>query len=166
MNLLKHETVFVAAERGALPGLDKPRAAEIAPATAPAESFTFDFSTMGLSQGYCLVVVPTYNEVLNIERLVAEILGQGPQFDVLIVDDSSPDGTGDRVAAIAAQTARVQLLRRAGKLGLGTAYLAGFREGLRQRYGYICEMDADFSHQPRYLPVLLEAAEHDADVVL
>jgi dolichol-phosphate mannosyltransferase len=120
----------------------------------------------GPSQGYCLVVVPTYNEILNIERLLVAILAQGPQFDVLVVDDNSPDGTGDLVAALAARTPRVQLLRRSGKLGLGTAYNAGFREGLRQGYSYLCEMDADFSHQPHYLPVLLAVAERAADVAL
>lgn len=118
------------------------------------------------SQGYCLVVVPTYNEALNIERLIAEILAQDPRFDVLVVDDNSPDGTGDLVAAIAATTSRVQLLRRAGKLGLGSAYIAGFKHGLKQGYAYLCEMDADFSHQPRYLPILLTVAEREADVVL
>ena len=118
------------------------------------------------SRCYCLVVVPTYNEALNIERLIVEILGQGPQFDVLVVDDGSPDRTGDLVAAIAERTPRVQLIRRAGKLGLGSAYVAGFREGLRQGYRYLCEMDADFSHQPRYLPVLLAVAERAADVAL
>jgi dolichol-phosphate mannosyltransferase len=118
------------------------------------------------SQNYCLVVVPTYNEALNIERLIAAILAQGPQFDVLVVDDGSPDGTGDMVAALAAQTLRVRLLRRAGKLGLGTAYIAGFQEGLIQGYSYVCEMDADFSHQPHYLPVLLAVAERAADVAL
>ncbi len=120
----------------------------------------------GPSQNYCLVVVPTYNEALNIEQLIVAILSQGPQFDVLVVDDNSPDGTGDLVAALAVQTPRVKLLRRAGKLGLGTAYIAGFQEGLRQGYSYLCEMDADFSHQPRYLPVLLAVAERAADVAL
>ena len=125
-----------------------------------------DVTVQAASQRYCLVVVPTYNEALNIERLVIEVLGQGPQFDVLVVDDGSPDGTGDLVAAMAALTPRVQLIRRAGKLGLGTAYVAGFREGLCQGYRYLCEMDADFSHQPRYLPVLLAVAERAADVAL
>lgn len=118
------------------------------------------------SQRYCLVVVPTYNEAENIARLIAAVLEQGPQFDVLVVDDGSPDGTGDMVAALAAHTSRVQLMRRSGKLGLGTAYVAGFREGLRQGYRYLCEMDADFSHQPHYLPVLLAVAERAADVAL
>jgi dolichol-phosphate mannosyltransferase len=118
------------------------------------------------SRHHCLVIVPTFNEQPNIELLIESILAQGAQFDVLVVDDNSPDGTGDLVAALAAQTPRVQLLRRAGKLGLGSAYIAGFHEGLRQAYPYLCEMDADFSHQPRYLPALLAAAESDADVVL
>lgn len=118
------------------------------------------------SARYCLVVVPTYNEALNIERLIAEILSQGPQFDVLVIDDSSPDGTGDLVAAIGAHTPRVRLLQRPGKLGLGTAYIAGFRYGLHSGYRYICEMDADFSHQPRYLPALLTCAEWEADVAI
>ncbi|HEU5014699.1 MAG TPA: polyprenol monophosphomannose synthase [Roseiflexaceae bacterium] len=120
----------------------------------------------GRSQRYCLVVVPTYNEAQNIVRLIAEVLAQGPQFDVLVVDDNSPDGTGNLVAALAARMPRVRLLCRAGKLGLGSAYLAGFRDGLRQGYVFLCEMDADFSHQPRDLPSLLHAAEHDADVAL
>lgn len=118
------------------------------------------------TQRYCLVVVPTYNESLNIERLLREILAQGSEFDVLVVDDNSPDGTSDLVAALATANPRVQLLRRAGKLGLGTAYLEGFALGLRQGYRYLCEMDADFSHQPHYLPQLLRAAENEADVVL
>lgn len=118
------------------------------------------------SARYCLVVVPTYNEAPNIERLIAAILDQGPRFDVLVVDDGSPDGTGDLVAALAARTARVQLLRRPGKLGLGTAYIAGFRYGLRAGYRYIAEMDADFSHQPHYLPRLLALVEEGADVAI
>jgi dolichol-phosphate mannosyltransferase len=120
----------------------------------------------GPSQGYCLVIVPTYNEALNIERLLAEILAQGHQFDVLVVDDNSPDGTGDLVARVADQTPRVRLLRRPGKLGLGSAYIAGFRVGLQESYRFLCEMDADFSHQPHYLPQLLSRAEQRADVVL
>lgn len=123
-------------------------------------------ASAGPSQVYCLVVVPTYNEAQNVVCLIAEILAQGPQFDVLVVDDNSPDGTGNLVAALAARTPRVQMLRRAAKLGLGSAYLAGFREGLRQGYAFLCEMDADFSHQPHDLPMLLATAEHDADVVL
>jgi dolichol-phosphate mannosyltransferase len=137
-----------------------------APVSTLAQPVAQALASEGGARGHCLVVVPTYNEALNIERLVIEILGQGPQFDVLVVDDGSPDGTGDLVAAMAELTPRVQLIRRAGKLGLGTAYVAGFHEGLRQGYRYLCEMDADFSHQPRYLPVLLAVAERAADVAL
>lgn len=114
----------------------------------------------------CLVVVPTYNERENIARLVAAVHAQGERFDVLVVDDGSPDGTGAIVAELAAASPRVRLLSRPGKLGLGSAYIAGFRAGLDQGYGYLCQMDADFSHQPRYLPALLAAAEHAADVAI
>lgn len=135
-------------------------------APPPARPIPAAQASHSTSQRYCLVVVPTYNEAENITRLIAAVLTQGLQFDVLVVDDGSPDGTADLVAAIAAHTPRVQLLRRTGKLGLGTAYIAGFREGLRQGYRYLCEMDADFSHQPHYLPVLLAVAERAADVAL
>ncbi|MHB8628162.1 MAG: polyprenol monophosphomannose synthase [Aggregatilineales bacterium] len=125
-----------------------------------------DFSQFGASAKVAVVVVPTYNEALNVESLLAEILAQGPQFDVLVVDDNSPDGTGDIVDEIAHQTSRVQLHRRARKLGLGTAYLHGFRHALQQGYSFVFQMDADFSHQPHYLPILLSIAEHDADVAV
>ncbi len=115
---------------------------------------------------HCLVVIPTYNEAQNIERLLCEILAQGPRFHVLVVDDNSPDGTGEIVARLAKIDERVQILHRPGKLGLGTAYIAGFRYGLQHGYGYIFEMDADFSHQPHYLPLLLAWAEREADVVV
>jgi len=124
------------------------------------------FAFAGPSQGYCLVTVPTYNEALNIERLLALILAQGPQFDVLVIDDNSPDGTGELVGRVAGQTSRVRLLRRPAKLGLGSAYIAGFRFGLQEGYRFLCEMDADFSHQPHYLPQLLGRAEQRADLVL
>lgn len=114
----------------------------------------------------CLVVIPTYNERENITRLVSDVLAQGEQFDVLVVDDNSPDGTGAIVAGLMATEPRVRLLRRAGKLGLGSAYVEGFRLGLEQGYGYLCQMDADFSHQPCYLPLLLAQAQLAADVVV
>ncbi len=106
-----------------------------------------------------LVVIPTYNERENIARLVDEIRLQGEEFDILIVDDNSPDGTGPLADELAATSqGRVQVLHRAGKLGLGTAYLDGFRYGLERGYDYLFEMDADFSHKPEYLPQLLDAA--------
>jgi dolichol-phosphate mannosyltransferase len=113
----------------------------------------------------CVVVVPTYNEVENIGQLIPRIL-ERPRFRVLVVDDASPDGTGTAVRELAADEPRVTLLSRAGKLGLGTAYIAGFRRALADGAEFIFEMDADFSHDPRYLPELLAAAEQGADLVI
>jgi dolichol-phosphate mannosyltransferase len=116
--------------------------------------------------GRALVIVPTYNERENIERLVSEVLAQDSRIDVLVVDDGSPDGTGAIVDGIAVTNPRVHALHRAKKLGLGTAYLAGFRWALdRPEYELVFEMDADFSHDPKHLPEFLQAAE-SADLVL
>lgn len=112
-----------------------------------------------------LVIIPTYNERENIVRLVPMVLAQDPRLDVLIIDDASPDGTGEVAERMSAEDPRVQVLRRPGKLGLGTAYLEGFRRGLEQGYAYLFEMDADFSHDPAHLPQFLEAIEK-YDVVL
>lgn len=114
----------------------------------------------------CLVIVPTYNEKENLARLVKEILAQGPEYNVLIVDDNSPDGTGKLAERLAQNSAgRVRVLHRAGKLGLGTAYLEGFRYGLENGYQYLFQMDADFSHKPQYLPSLLAAARRNGIAV-
>jgi dolichol-phosphate mannosyltransferase len=102
-----------------------------------------------------LVIVPTYNEAENIERLVSEILAQSAPLDVLIVDDASPDGTGDIADRLTGADPRVRVHHRPAKLGLGTAYLAGFAQALQDGYGHAITMDADFSHNPRYLPGLL-----------
>lgn len=112
-----------------------------------------------------LVVVPTYNERENIERLIDSVLAQGEAIDILVVDDASPDGTGDIVARRALRDPRVHVLHRERKLGLGTAYLAGFRWALDRDYEFVFEMDADFSHDPAHLPKFLAAAR-DADLVL
>lgn len=112
-----------------------------------------------------LVIVPTYNECENLPRIVPLILGQDPRIEVLVVDDGSPDGTGDIADGIAADEPRVHVIHREGKLGLGTAYVAGFRWGLEQDFDFIIEMDADFSHDPAHLPTFLQAIE-DHDVVL
>jgi dolichol-phosphate mannosyltransferase len=112
-----------------------------------------------------LVVVPTYNECENVGRLIPLVLSQDPRLEVLIVDDASPDGTGDIVAAMVETEPRIHLLRRSGKLGLGTAYLAGFRWGLDRGYDALFEMDADFSHDPAHLPQFLQAIE-SFDLVL
>jgi dolichol-phosphate mannosyltransferase len=112
-----------------------------------------------------LVIVPTYNERQNIARLVECVLSQDPRLEILVVDDSSPDGTGQIADEIAGGTPRLHVLHRAGKMGLGTAYLAGFRWALERDYAYVFEMDADFSHDPAHLPQFL-AAIQKADLVL
>jgi glycosyltransferase involved in cell wall biosynthesis len=103
-----------------------------------------------------LVVLPTYNERENIESLIRAILSLDSEFDVLVVDDNSPDGTGDLVASLGEARREVSLIRRPRKLGLGTAYLAGFRHALERDYAQVVTMDADFSHSPEYLPALRE----------
>src|SRR5262245_41828916 len=113
----------------------------------------------------CTVVIPTYNERENIGALLPLIL-ELPRFRVLVVDDNSPDDTAGVVAQLAREEPRVGLLSRPGKQGLGTAYLAGFRRALAEGAQFIYEMDADFSHDPRYLPALLGAAETGYDLVL
>lgn len=104
-----------------------------------------------------LVIVPTYNERENIARLIETVLAQDPRLEVLVVDDGSPDGTGEIVDAIMATNYRVHILRRPSKLGLGTAYIAGFRWALERKYDFIFEMDADFSHDPSHLRDFLRA---------
>lgn len=113
----------------------------------------------------CTVVIPTYNEHDTIGELLPHIL-QLPRFRVLVVDDNSPDGTGALVAELSRSEPRLGLLSRPGKQGLGTAYLAGFRRALAEGAQFIFEMDADFSHDPSYLPRLLAAAESGYDLVL
>jgi dolichol-phosphate mannosyltransferase len=112
-----------------------------------------------------LVITPTYNEKANVPTLVTRVLAQDPRLEMLFVDDNSPDGTGDLIESIAAENPRVHLLRRPGKMGLGTAYRDGFRWALAQDYELIFEMDADFSHDPDHLPEFLKSAE-SADFVL
>jgi len=112
-----------------------------------------------------LVVIPTYNEAGNVPNIVPQVLAQDPRLEILVVDDNSPDGTGQLAAAIAAKEPRVHVLHREGKLGLGTAYLTGFRWALDRGYDYVFEMDADFSHDPEHLKQFLKAIE-EADLVL
>ena len=116
-----------------------------------------------------LVIIPTYNEIENIRAITAAVLElSDPSFDILVVDDGSPDGTGAEVTKIAEeQPGRVFLLSRSGKQGLGTAYIAGFKWALEHEYDYILEMDADFSHDPKSLPKLYEACHSGgADVAV
>lgn len=112
-----------------------------------------------------LVVVPTYNERDNISRMIDAVLAKEASLDILVVDDGSPDGTGSLVAAIASANDRVHLLRRSGKLGLGTAYIAGFKWALERDYAHVFQMDADFSHDPAYIPELFKAVQ-SSDVVV
>ena len=112
-----------------------------------------------------LVIVPTYNERDNLDRILDRLAAAAPAADVLVVDDGSPDGTGELADARATRDPRVQVLHRAAKSGLGGAYVAGFRWGLEHGYDALVEMDADGSHAPEQLPELL-AALAGADVVL
>jgi dolichol-phosphate mannosyltransferase len=112
-----------------------------------------------------LVIVPTYNERENLPRLIPLILEQDERLDVLIIDDASPDGTGATADSMAAADRRIHVLHRSGKLGLGTAYLAGFRWAIERQYDWVFEMDADFSHDPAHLPEFINALA-DFDVVL
>jgi dolichol-phosphate mannosyltransferase len=113
-----------------------------------------------------LVVMPTYNEAENITRIIPEMLKQGPLFDVLVVDDNSPDGTAGLVKAMMPQhEGRIHIMERACKMGLGRAYVAGFKYALAKGYANVMEMDADFSHNPEVLPRFLEAIK-EADLVL
>jgi dolichol-phosphate mannosyltransferase len=113
-----------------------------------------------------LIVTPTYNESANLERFVSEVRRAAPEADLLIVDDASPDGTGELADSLARNDANVHVMHRAGKLGLGTAYVQGFLWGLERGYEYFFEMDADLSHQPRYLNDFLAALGEGADVVV
>ena len=113
-----------------------------------------------------LVVTPTYDERENLAWLVRAVHGVVPSADVLVVDDASPDGTGAIADALAAEDARVHVLHRPRKLGLGTAYVDGFRFALERGYDLVFEMDADLSHDPAYLPSFLAAFEAGADVVV
>ncbi len=112
-----------------------------------------------------LVIIPTYNESENLPRIVPEVLAQDERLEVLVIDDNSPDGTGKLADEIAATDPRVHVVHREGKLGLGTAYLTGFRWALERDYEYVFEMDADHSHDPKHLTQFLDAAQ-DADLVL
>jgi dolichol-phosphate mannosyltransferase len=112
-----------------------------------------------------VVVIPTYNERENLPNIVPLVLEQDPRLEVLVIDDNSPDGTGELADALAAASPRVHVVHRSAKQGLGTAYRAGFRWAIEQGYDYVFEMDADFSHDPRHLPKFL-AEIQDADLVI
>ena len=114
-----------------------------------------------------LVIIPTYNEKENVEAIIKAVLGLRQRFDILIIDDNPPDGTADIVRGlIGDHPGRIDLICRAGKLGLGTAYIEGFKWAIAHGYEYICEMDADFSHNPADLERLREACAEGADVAI
>jgi dolichol-phosphate mannosyltransferase len=112
-----------------------------------------------------LVIIPTYNEAENAEAIINAALDQDKNLEVLIVDDKSPDGTGLIVTRMITENNRIHLLERSEKKGLGSAYVAGFKYAIEHKYDYIFEMDADFSHDPKVLPQMLEAIQ-DNDLVI
>ena len=103
-----------------------------------------------------IVIIPTYNELNNIQRLVPELLELYPQLNILVVDDNSPDGTANLVDQLSQKDERVKLIKRSGKMGLGTAYVAGFKYALENNYDAVIQMDADFSHDPKEIKNFLE----------
>ena len=113
-----------------------------------------------------LTIIPTYNELESLPKTLQRLRAAVPASDVLVVDDNSPDGTGQLADSFAADDAQVNVLHRQGKAGLGAAYIAGFRWGLAEGYDVLVEMDADGSHQPEQLPQLLEALEEGADLAM
>ena len=113
-----------------------------------------------------LIVTPTYNEKENLSRFVEAVRAAYPDADLLVVDDNSPDGTGAIADEIAARDAQVRVMHRAGKLGLGTAYVEAFQKGLAEGYERFFEMDADLSHDPKYLPAFIAALDGGADLVI
>ena len=114
-----------------------------------------------------LVIIPTYNEIENAEKIIRAVFALPGSFHILIIDDGSPDGTAAAVKGLQKEFKdRLFLIERSGKLGLGTAYLTGFKWALERGYAHICEMDADFSHDPLDLPRLIEACENGADLAV
>ena len=112
-----------------------------------------------------LIIIPTYNEIENIEQLLEQVLAKSETIEVLVIDDNSPDGTALRVKFMQSSEPRIHLLERPGKMGLGSAYVTGFKYALEQGYDYIMEMDADFSHNPNDIPRFLETVKK-YDVVI
>lgn len=114
-----------------------------------------------------LVIIPTYNEIENITKIIPAVFAIDPSLEILVIDDGSPDGTADAVKALQSGFKdRLHLIRRSGKLGLGTAYITGFKWALERDYDHIFEMDADFSHKPEDIPRLLQACRDGADMAV
>ena len=133
------------------------------PATASSEA-----ASSPREEGRALVIIPAYNEIENIETVLEMVMAQPGRLDVLVIDDGSPDGTADRVRRIQERfPGRIHLRERAGKQGLGTAYVLGFRFALDQDYAFVCEMDADLSHNPEDLPRLIAPVQQgEADLAI
>ncbi len=112
-----------------------------------------------------LIIIPTYNEINNINRIIKTVLSQDLSLEILIVDDNSPDGTGEAVKKLQDEDSRIHLLEREGKMGLGTAYICGFKYAIENSFDLIFEMDADFSHNPTEIPNFLESIKEN-DLVL
>lgn len=112
-----------------------------------------------------LIIIPTYNELENIRKMIPDILGRYDDVDILIVDDNSPDGTGVYLEKLTHESDRIKLIKRPGKMGLGTAYIQGFKYALQNQYNYIFEMDADYSHDPKEIKNFLEVIKN-YDLVL
>jgi dolichol-phosphate mannosyltransferase len=117
--------------------------------------------------GDSLVIIPTYNEKENIENVIHEVMSIGNEFDILIVDDNSPDGTGNIVKNLSKKNKRINLIERENKLGLGSAYISGFKWAIEKNYDFIFEMDADLSHDPSNLPIFRKyLSEEGYDLVI
>jgi dolichol-phosphate mannosyltransferase len=112
-----------------------------------------------------LIIIPTYNELDNIKKIIPDILERYEEIDVLVVDDNSPDGTGDYIEQLTQESNRIKIIKRPSKMGLGTAYITGFKFALQNGYDYIFEMDADYSHDPKEIKNFLDAIK-DYDLVL
>ncbi|MBI2428801.1 MAG: polyprenol monophosphomannose synthase [Ignavibacteriales bacterium] len=112
-----------------------------------------------------LVIIPTYNEAQNAEKIITEVLQQSDMVEILIVDDNSPDGTADIVKKMMTNNPKVHLIQRERKMGLGTAYVAGFKFGIQHQFDFIFEMDADFSHNPKEIPIMLSKMD-ECDVLI
>ncbi|HEY2882341.1 MAG TPA: glycosyltransferase, partial [Pirellulales bacterium] len=114
---------------------------------------------MTVNPGKTLVMTATYNEIDNLPRLVEEVFNVAPDVDFLVIDDNSPDGTGHWCDTQSAANPKIHCLHRSGKLGLGTAIIAGMKYAIEHGYDYVLNMDADFSHHPRYLPTMIAGME-------
>ena len=133
----------------------------------PVEPFPAIIPPAETSASRAVVIVPTYNEAQNVPALLQQVMDLPGEISAVVVDDGSPDGTADLVRQLmASYPDRIGLIERGAKKGLGTAYIAGFKHALAAGFEYICEMDADFSHNPRDLPLLIEACRAGADLAL